>query len=174
MNWLLRISFSNQCKFSETDYSYTTWVLIIDALIVEYFLPPISVNPQKQSILTPVWAFPWIFYLCSLMLQNRLVIKLVAFVLIVLLSQKAGFGIYFHNSQHIQVANTKCDEHSVGITSFHCNCIDDFSMPFTETDDTINSFSPVFLQNFIASPTNSVVNTSRFFNSLRAPPSLLS
>jgi hypothetical protein len=104
------------------------------------------------------------------MIQNRLTIKLLAIVSIILLSQKFGFGIYFHNSQHVQVANTKCDEHSVDFVNFHCSCIDNFSMPFTET--ALPEIAPAinFESLYLTTEFQSYSNSFHCFNSLRAPP----
>jgi len=108
------------------------------------------------------------------MLKSRLISNFVAIILLVALSQKVGFGIFYHNWQHTKNCSTELPASSTSLNSINCNCIDDFSMPFTETDEQVVFSAPVFLQEFVSLPVVSVFTTFRFFNSLRAPPALLS
>jgi hypothetical protein len=108
------------------------------------------------------------------MRQNRLISNLVAIILLLALSQKIGFGIFYHNWQHTKNCSTGSPASSAHLYNANCNCIDDFSMPFTETSEQPIFSAPVFLQEFSPLPIASIFSAFRFFNSLRAPPALLS
>src|SRR5436853_6736736 len=106
------------------------------------------------------------------MRQNRLISNLIAIVLLLAISQKIGFEIFYHNWQHSKNCSSTLPRSAPAIFGANCNCIDDFSMPFTETDEQILCSAPAFLQQFGSSPIVSILNSLHFFNSLRAPPAL--
>jgi hypothetical protein len=106
------------------------------------------------------------------MQKSRMISNLIAIVLLIALSQKTGFGFFYHNWQHSKNCNTTAPVSPTVATN--CTCIDDFSMPFTETADQKIDPAPVFLQDFSDVLFVSVFTTICFYNSLRAPPFLLS
>ena|SRR5258705_4095934 len=108
------------------------------------------------------------------MRQNRLISNFVAIILLLALSQKIGFGIFYHNWQHTKNCSTGSPASSAHLNNTNCNCIDDFSMPFTETDEQVIFSAPIFLQEFSSLPAVSFFTAFRFYNSLRAPPAFLS
>jgi hypothetical protein len=82
-----------------------------------------------------------------------------------------GAGLYLHNIFHgkdyAQSSATLPLNPSV---KFACNCIDDFTMPFTEADViTLPAIITAFDEHTSFYKV-SVSSTIHFFNSLRAPP----
>src|ERR1041385_7565301 len=75
-----------------------------------------------------------IFYL-RFVKPNRFISKSIAFICLLALSQKMGAGLclhnLFHNKDYKSSSATLPDNKRV---NYACNCIDDFTMPFTETD----------------------------------------
>lgn len=79
-----------------------------------------------------------------------------------------GVGLYLHNLFHTKDYKTSpAGNKSV---KYSCNCIDDFTTPFTETDaielpPVASAFSE--LSSFYK---ESILFSFHFYNSLRAPP----
>jgi hypothetical protein len=97
--------------------------------------------------------------------------KLISILLLLILSQKMGAGLYLHNLFH-----TKDYKHSSTLPNnksvkFACNCIDDFTTLFAETEILeLSHVTPFYFDH------NSIYKwpisaSFHFFNSLRAPPS---
>ena len=90
-----------------------------------------------------------------------------------MLGQKFGVGLFLHNVLHVTETNQETPSSNDNAISFACNCIDDFSSPFTETehiDLTTFSSYPVVLFSFTE---QDVPAAFYLFNSLRAPPFFL-
>lgn len=66
------------------------------------------------------------------------ILRCAAFFLILVFSQKAGAGLFLHNLLHGTSSNNRVpqqeNEKSKDL-SYTCSCIDDFLMPFTETEE---------------------------------------
>jgi len=82
-----------------------------------------------------------------------------------------GAGLYFHNLFHNkdykQSATTVPDNKSVQLA---CNCIDDFTTPFTETEIIdLPGITPLFADH-TSFYKESTSYSFHLFNSLRAPP----
>ena len=105
------------------------------------------------------------------MRKNRLISNIVAVVLLLALGQKIGFGIFYHNWQHAKVCST-APTSTPSITGSNCNCIDDFSMPFTETDAEINPALNFSYSIFLSPSIERVSNFYQCFHVLRGPPAL--
>ena|SRR5436190_1651938 len=105
------------------------------------------------------------------MRQNRLIRKCFAIILLVVFAQKGGVELYLHKWVHANnstQSRPQSQDKNVGTSP--CNCIDDFSMPFTESVElpvqTIFSTEVEFVA-FQKCPTFS---SSIFFCFLRGPP----
>ena len=75
------------------------------------------------------------------MKARKLILQCASFLLLLVFSQKVGGGLFLHNLLHSQDTSrpfqpVKQDRNAKEI-SFACNCIDDFLMPFTETEDVL-------------------------------------
>jgi hypothetical protein len=104
------------------------------------------------------------------MRKSRLITNVVAILLLVALSQKIGFGIFYHNWQHVKTLS-KCWSHtSPSVDASSCNCIDDFSMPFTEVSISVVAVPANHLTILLSPSISFSSNFYRCFHSLRAPP----
>jgi len=90
-----------------------------------------------------------------------------------MLGQKFGVGLFLHNVLHVTETNEASLPSNDNAINYACNCIDDFSSPFTETVavdlPVLNSYPVVFFsfcKQYIPS-------AFYLFNSLRAPPSFI-
>lgn len=97
--------------------------------------------------------------------------KFAAFFFILMLMQKTGAGILFHNIFHVN-ENLEASEAFSGnqAISFACNCIDDFSSPLI--DPVHNNLSEPLTQPVPVcfSYSQNIPEVFTFFQSLRAPP----
>ncbi len=104
---------------------------------------------------------------------NHFIKRGIAFFLLLVFFQQMGAGLFVHNLLHDKApaAQTpiKKNESSKEI-SFTCSCVDNFLMPFEETDEPL----PLQSLNRPAKQVNSfsekVYFTSLIFSSLRGPP----
>ena len=105
------------------------------------------------------------------MRPNQFITKFIAALCLLVLSQKIGAGLYLHNIFHSkdykQADASLPDNKSV---RFVCNCIDDFTMPFTETDEVRLPVIPSSYFDHVSFYKESISFSFHFFNSLRAPP----
>jgi len=105
-----------------------------------------------------------------LMRSNRLTVKSLAIVLLLVFCQKVGGGLYLHNWLHANAC--KQFAHTAGevVSGYNCSCIDDFSMPFADNPEKV--YQPVSSMEieFVLSRQSFVPFSSKFFHSLRAPP----
>ena len=94
--------------------------------------------------------------------------------LMVLFSLKMGTGLLLHQLFHASAGNG----HEIPVKgsdlSFACNCVDDFLMPFTGSDEPTISIATTYQEQFFPIPDSPVLITATIFYSLRAPPSVLS
>jgi hypothetical protein len=108
------------------------------------------------------------------MRRSRLISIFVAIILLIALSQKIGFGIFYHNWQHSKNCSNTTSKTADAVSALNCSCIDDFTTPFTVSGEREITPVPRQLQDFILPPFVSNENNFHLFNSLRAPPTLLS
>ena len=82
-----------------------------------------------------------------------------------------GAGLYLHNIFHSkdykQADASLPDNQSVRLA---CNCIDDFTMPFTETSNVELTAAPTSYLEYVSFYKESISFSLHLFNSLRAPP----
>jgi hypothetical protein len=101
-------------------------------------------------------------------MKSRLVIA--AIILLALFSLKMGTGLLLHNLFHnVSRDHSKKAENDL---NYACNCIDDFLMPFAESEVPELSQPIVYLQEFILNPACPVLSSEILFYSLRGPPAL--
>jgi hypothetical protein len=105
------------------------------------------------------------------MLKSRLISNFVAIVLLLALSQKIGFGIFYHNWQHTKNCSTELPA-SASINTQNCSCIDDFLAPFTEANADINAAPDISYPVFTLPPTEYSSNYYQCFIALRGPPAI--
>ncbi len=109
------------------------------------------------------------------MRANRYIIKGISILLIVLLMQKTGGGLYLHNWLHAKNTRTASSDHVIiKQESTSCSCIDEFYLPFAEAPQTLTSAVVVPKTGFFAAITASIPTVSKTFQSLRAPPTSIS
>ena len=98
--------------------------------------------------------------------------KLISILLLLVLIQKMGGGLYFHNYFHAIGNIELSDKAQVNAShvNYSCNCIDDFYLPFTEPAAEPILFHPVSYRSFNSTYIQPHSVSERFFNSLRAPP----
>ena len=98
--------------------------------------------------------------------------KFVSVILIIVLLQKIGGGLFLHNYLH----TTNKKEHvthsqiHLGILNSSCNCIDDFYIPFAEPENKLDTSVSDKAQIFNSKYVPPISICLRIFNSLRAPP----
>jgi hypothetical protein len=107
------------------------------------------------------------------MKRRPFILRCAAFLLILVFSQKAGTGLFLHNLLHSPAADNKIPEQGNEKSkdfSYNCICIDDFLMPFAETE------VPVYAQPVLAISVpftffeNNIPFHTTIFSSLRGPP----
>lgn len=105
------------------------------------------------------------------MTGNRLITKLTALLLILVFSQKMGMSLYLHNWLHAPKQHTA---ESKPISSqeiqFACGCINDFTLPFTETTVPDIPVPVTVVKQVYATPVYAIPAVYKYFHSLRAPP----
>jgi hypothetical protein len=104
------------------------------------------------------------------MRKNRLISNLVAIVFLVALSQKIGFGMFYHNWQHSKTCSTTLPLSYPSVGSANCNCIDDFSMPFTESSIDAIAAPKIYPSLFLSRSIKFCSSFYQCFHALRAPP----
>lgn len=106
------------------------------------------------------------------MKARPLILRLAAFFLILLFSQKAGTGLFLHNWLHTSSIKTELPgENKQGNeVNYSCSCIDDFLTPFDEVAEPV--YSPAISP--LESPFSFYTNETPFHNPvlafLRGPP----
>src|SRR6476620_9146059 len=104
------------------------------------------------------------------MRKNRLISKLIAIVLLVGLSQKIGFGIFYHNWQHAKACSKTYPHSSPSVNGANCTCIDDFAMPFTEPGVELITNPVTYSAVFLSPSIGFRSHVCQCFQALRAPP----
>ena len=101
---------------------------------------------------------------------NRQIQNILAILFLLMLGQKMGVGLTLHNIFHSKNYNQSSANTDNNSSNYSCNCIDDFTMPFTETEAVDIPLAPVSYFEFIAFYKVTESYTSDLFTSLRAPP----
>src|SRR6266536_2923787 len=98
--------------------------------------------------------------------------KLISILLLIILIQKMGGGLYLHNYLHSinTIEQNNAAQVQFSNVNYNCNCLDDFYLPFTEPFHETISFIAVSHQSFNPSYIQSACTFFRIFNSLRGPP----
>jgi len=98
--------------------------------------------------------------------------RFISILLLIVLIQKMGGGLYFHNYFHAASNIELTDKAQVKFShvNYSCNCIDDFYLPFTEPVAEPVLFVPISHQSFNSTYVQPHCVFAEVFNSLRAPP----
>jgi hypothetical protein len=107
------------------------------------------------------------------MRKNRLISNLVAILLLIALSQKIAFGIFYHNWQHSKTCNTRLPFSSPSVHGANCNCIDDFSMPLTGSSTDVITAPKIYTTLFLSPSIEFCSSFYQCFHALRAPPAFV-
>jgi hypothetical protein len=106
------------------------------------------------------------------MKRPSLILRVTAFFLLAVFSQKMGGGLLVHNLLHTQTSKTSQQDEKNKDINYACSCLDDFLMPFdevTELEFTAHSEPQISQYSFYSSE----VYTFRTFHfSRRGPPSI--
>ncbi len=109
------------------------------------------------------------------MRPNRYIIKGISILLIVLLMQRTGGGLYLHNWLHAKnTRSASSDQVILKQEGASCSCIDEFYLPFAEAPQTLTSAIVVPKTGVFVAITVSIPTVSKAFQSLRAPPTSIS
>src|SRR5215470_6909163 len=108
------------------------------------------------------------------MKSRQPILKCFAIILLLTFSQKLGAGLYLHNWFHFKNCKQPAHSPASNVTSYSCNCVDDFSMPFAETVCETESATCTPKQSFVSILIQPVPKTKAVFKSLRGPPTFLS
>jgi hypothetical protein len=107
------------------------------------------------------------------MRSRPFILRCAAFLLILVLSQKAGAGLFVHNFLHNTAANnnTTGQENENGKDfSYACSCIDDFLMPFAETEGVAYPQPVSDFTNLVSIFKEHISFHTPVFSFLRGPP----
>jgi hypothetical protein len=96
------------------------------------------------------------------------ILRLAAFILLLIFSQKTGVDLLVHNFFHADTQTSETRE-----INYACSCIDDFLTPFVEEERPVLAASPRPLSVFNAVMQQQEVILAPTYFSLRGPPSLL-
>jgi hypothetical protein len=106
------------------------------------------------------------------MKRPSFILRLAAFFLLAVFSQKMGGGLLVHNLLHTQTSIPSQKDDKSKEINYACSCLDDFLMPFDETEEL--HFSPPVsapLASYTILPTQ-VYTYRNFHFSRRGPPSV--
>jgi len=106
------------------------------------------------------------------MKRPSLILRLAAFLLLAVFSQKMGGGLLVHNLLHTQSGKSSQQDEKNKDINYACSCVDDFLMPFdevTEPQFTVQPEAPIAQYAFYSSR---VYSYRTFHFSLRGPPSI--
>jgi hypothetical protein len=85
--------------------------------------------------------------------------------------QKTAGGLYLHNWLHSQNSIPfSADKPAIGQNILSCSCINDFYLPFAEAPEQLVQNPCAVKNEFIVSLKSLVPSCSKFFHSLRGPP----
>lgn len=101
-------------------------------------------------------------------------LRLLAFCLLLIFSQKAGVGLVLHNLFHGNNGKTAAEKHPESRSiSFDCSCKDDLSLPFEEAGFSDFSFyPPSFASRCVSNQAAFALHTPHAFFG-RGPPAFL-
>ncbi len=106
------------------------------------------------------------------MKRPSLILRLAAFLMLAVFSQKMGGGLLVHNLLHTQSPTSSQQDEKNKDINYACSCVDDFLMPF---DESIQPELAAQLQAPIAQYsfyTSNVYTYRTFHFSRRGPPSI--
>lgn len=106
------------------------------------------------------------------MKRPSLILRLAAFLMLAVFSQKMGGGLLVHNLLHTQTGKSSQQEEKNKDINYACSCMDDFQMPFdevTEPEFAAHSASPIEQYSFNS---YQVYSYRTFHFSRRGPPSI--
>jgi len=100
------------------------------------------------------------------------ILKCSALFLILILLQKSGAGLLIHNQFHTTQSNpaSSKQDQQVNQSASACDCINDFLMPFAETEELI--ISPLVSENIVQNTSyqHQIPFYTVVFSALRGPP----
>jgi hypothetical protein len=96
-----------------------------------------------------------------------------ALLLMLVFSQKMGMSLYLHNWLHaVKSHSNKTTPVSGAEIKFACGCINDFTVPLTETDIQEITAPFISINRPVAAPVYTFAAVYKYFHSLRAPPAM--
>lgn len=109
-------------------------MLLISVVLFKYFQGACFYDPGPGISKTGIKTCNNVAFFINLrpMRRQPFRLRLLAFALLLIFSQKAGVGLCLHNIFHGNVS--KSEKHKENKTlSFECSCKDDLSLPFLES-----------------------------------------
>jgi hypothetical protein len=106
------------------------------------------------------------------MKRPSFILRLAAFVLLAVFSQKMGGGLLVHSLYHAQTSIPGQQDDKNQDINYACSCVDDFLMPFDETGEphfTAPLTEPIVSFSILPAP---VFTYPTFHFSRRGPPSV--
>jgi hypothetical protein len=98
-------------------------------------------------------------------------IRISAFFLLLVFSQKSWGGLFIHDILHLKEADAPLSpEDQKKDIGYHCSCIDDFLAPYSGSDGIVFDFTPSIFFNPVVCLTVDVIEQSALQSSLRGPP----
>jgi hypothetical protein len=110
------------------------------------------------------------------MRPNSVIKRGIAIILLLVFFQQMGAGLFVHNLLHNKVATDQSPiqkSESTKEISFSCSCVDNFLMPFAETDEPVVSPESPVHSKPVNGFTEQPYHVSLIFSSLRGPPVLI-
>jgi len=110
------------------------------------------------------------------MKARRFILRCASFVLLLVFSQKVGVGLFLHNLLHNQDTSRPLQSSSkegAKEISYACNCIDDFLMPFTGSEEPVIVAPLVSHEAPLSFFRTDIPFRSAFHPSLRGPPVMI-
>jgi hypothetical protein len=113
---------------------------------------------------------------CAPVKNRPVILRSIAFLLILIFSQKSGAGLFLHNFLHaknIIAAHPENEDQKSKDMSYACTCIDDFLMPFEETEETVCTEAVLPVTTPLVFFEESIPFHTPIFSSLRGPPACM-
>jgi hypothetical protein len=107
------------------------------------------------------------------MRMRPVILRYIAFFLLLVFSQKAGAGLFVHNLMHKTSSNKTSpeqDNQKDKEIGYSCSCIDDFMMPFMEADEQVFTAPLVSVHSFFSSYHENIIFCDTILSLLRGPP----
>ena len=99
------------------------------------------------------------------------ILRIAAFLMILVFLQKAGAGLFIHEIFHTdKKTESSIPSGEKNQQGYSCTCIDDFLMPFIETDEPVCSFIPLATASPVTYFNEAIPYIAPLYSSLRAPP----